>query len=120
MSVTLSAVTFDCKDAAKLARFWADVLARPVGEGATEEFAAIGIGEGSAGGPGWMFVQVPEAKTVKNRVHVDLATVDLVGEVKRVVGLGARWVADQAEDGARWTTLADPEGNEIDIVASPS
>ncbi|WP_028934539.1 VOC family protein [Pseudonocardia spinosispora] len=113
MSVTLSSVTIDCADAATLARFWADVLERKVDEGASPEFASIG----SEIGPGWSFVQVPEAKGPKNRVHVDLSVPDLGAEVERVVALGARSIADREEGGFRWTTLADPEGNEFCLVA---
>lgn len=57
MSVTLTHVTFDCADAAVLATFWAGVLDRPVGDGASPELATVG------GTPGWMFIQVPEPKT---------------------------------------------------------
>lgn len=118
MSVTLYSVTFDCTDAARLARFWSDVLGRPVDEGSSEEYAGIGITGDQAGGPGWMFIKVPEAKPGKNRVHVDLTTSDLAAEVDRVIALGASKIADQEQDGMRWTTLADPEGNELDIVAA--
>ena len=113
MSATMSAVTLDCADAFKLASFWADVLGRDVDEGATEEFAMIGSDEG----PGLTFIQVPEAKAVKNRVHIDLTVDDLAAEVERVVGLGARSLADREEGGIRWTTLTDPEGNEFCLVA---
>lgn len=59
MSVTLYAVVFDCADAAKLAGFWAEVLGRPVDDGASEEYAMLGVGEGS-GGPGWMLSRYPK------------------------------------------------------------
>jgi predicted enzyme related to lactoylglutathione lyase len=116
MSVTVNAVTFDCADAASLARFWSDVLERPVDDGASEGFASLGAAAGQAGGPVWMFIQVPEAKQVKNRVHVDLGTADLAAETERVIKLGASRVADREEGGIRWTTLTDPEGNEFDIA----
>jgi predicted enzyme related to lactoylglutathione lyase len=119
MSVTLSAVTFDCANAATLAQFWAGVLDKGIDDGASEEFAAIRTDTGSGSGPGWMFVRVPEPKGPKNRVHVDLAVADLSAEVERVVGLGARSLAQREEDGVRWTTLADPEGNEFCLVANP-
>ncbi|HTF50912.1 MAG TPA: VOC family protein [Pseudonocardia sp.] len=119
MSVTLSAVTVDCADAAALAQFWAGLLDRGVDEGASKEFAAIGIDGGSGTGPGWTFVRVPEAKGPKNRVHFDFAVGDLTAEVERIVGLGARPLAQREEDGVRWTTLADPEGNEFCVIANP-
>jgi predicted enzyme related to lactoylglutathione lyase len=64
---------------------------------------------------------VPEAKTAKNRMHLDLAPEDRTRdeEVQRVVGLGARVVEDHRNpDGSGWVWLADPEGNEFCIERS--
>ncbi len=64
-----------------------------------------------------LFQAVPEPKTVKNRVHIDL----LVGpeahdtEVQRLVGLGATVMGVHDGEEGRWTLLADPEGNEFDV-----
>jgi len=110
-TIKLTHLTFDCADAEKLAGFWSAVLDQPVGDGASPEYAVL------TGTPGWMFLQVPEAKTVKNRVHPDLSTKDLPAELERLIGLGATHVADHTEDGTTWATLTDPEGNEFDIVA---
>ena len=71
-----------------------------------------------AGEPAWSFYAVPEPKTVKNRVHVDLDVADLAVTVDRLVALGATKVGEFEEFGFRWTTLADPEGNEFDVVAA--
>ena len=117
MTTSLYAVTFDCTNAEHVASFWSDVLGRDVDPGATRETTAIGLHDGVADGPRWMFIRVPEAKESKNRVHVDLIAADLNAEVERVVGLGATRLADFKEAGARWSTLADPEGNEFDIMA---
>jgi hypothetical protein len=113
----LYAVTVDSIDAVHLAEFWAAVLDRDVDDGGSEEFASIGLGDPASDGPHWMFVKVPERKRVKNRVHVDLISNSRDREVKRLLSLGATHVADIDEDGNRWTTLADPEGNEFDIIA---
>jgi predicted enzyme related to lactoylglutathione lyase len=118
MSVTLQAVTFDCANAARLAGFWSEVLERPVDDGASEEFASISAADGQLSGSTLMFIRVPEAKQVKNRVHLDLGAADLAAETERVVKLGASVMADHEEGGTRWTTLADPEGNEFDIAAA--
>lgn len=107
---TLSAITFDCDDAAALAGFWSTLLRRPVGEGASRDYASI------AGPPAWAFLRVPEGKVAKNRVHPDLDVADLGAAVDRAIALGAKHVADVEEDGTRWTTLVDPEGNEFDLV----
>ena len=117
MSVKMFAVTFDCADAARLAGFWSGVLERPVDDGATAEMASVAPKEG---GPHWYFMQVPEGKTVKNRMHPDLTTPDLPAEVQRIIALGAKTAAEFDEGGFRWVTMLDPEGNEFDVLASES
>jgi hypothetical protein len=117
MSVSLFSVSLDCADASKLADFWSQVLNRPVDDGGNQDFATIGMQDGA--GLVWMFHQVPEAKQVKNRMHADFLAGALHEEVQRVLTLGATHVRDVEEGGYQWTTLADPEGNEFDIVAAP-
>jgi hypothetical protein len=112
MTPTLSTVTVDCADALAVARFWSAVLDRPLPEDANSGYAQL------AGQPALSFISVPEAKAVKNRVHLDLDVEDLEAEVDRLIGLGAKRLGDFDEQGFRWTTLADPEGNEFDLVAS--
>ena len=66
-----------------------------------------------------LFIEVPEHKQVKNRLHFDLRPVDGTREeeVERVLGLGASVVADHRRpDGSGWVVLADPEGNEFCIL----
>ena len=64
-----------------------------------------------------LFQAVPETKTVKNRVHLDLLVgpEDHDGEVDRLVGLGATVVGVHDGEEGRWTLLVDPEGNEFDV-----
>jgi hypothetical protein len=62
--------------------------------------------------PGLCCVTVPEAKTIKNRLHIDLDPDDLETEVARVLALGAR-PADVGQGDVPWVVLADPEGNEF-------
>ena len=66
-----------------------------------------------------MFVAVPEAKTVNNRLHLDLRPVDRSheAEVERLIGLGARH-ADVGQGAVPWAVLADPEGNEFCVLGS--
>ena len=125
MSVRLAAVTIDCADALALARFWSAALDRPIDPGGGAEFASIGMPEhrdqtgwsiSADDGPTWLFAQVPEAKTAKNRMHVDVAAADHEGEVERLLDLGATRVADMDEWGYRWTVLHDPEGNEFCVA----
>lgn len=123
MDISLLAVSLDCADAARLAGYWSQVLDRPVDEGATEEFASIGMTESPGAGPIWMFHAVPEAratKSSKNRVHVDLAAPSREKAVARAVEFGGHRLGDFDEGGFQWTTLADPDGNEFDIVATPA
>ena len=66
-------------------------------------------------GPKLLLQQVPEAKTTKNRMHLDIDAADIEGEAARLEALGARRVADdqQHEHGTSWILMADPEGNEF-------
>lgn len=120
MTLNISAVTFDCEHAATLAAFWSAALGRPIDPGQEEDgsfFASIGRAEPTPGAPILMFIKVPEGKTAKNRVHLDLDASDRAAEVERLVALGATVVHDRDEYGTRWTTLADPEGNEFCVAS---
>jgi hypothetical protein len=119
MSSTLLGISYDCTNAARVAEFWSHVLDRPMDEGASPEFASIGLSEGLGNSTIWMFHQVPEAKTAKNRVHVDLVSESAEKAVARALEYGASRLGDFDEGGFQWTTMADPEGNEFDIVAAP-
>ncbi|KAA1397237.1 VOC family protein [Aeromicrobium ginsengisoli] len=66
-----------------------------------------------------LFIEVPEGKEIKNRIHFDLRPLDLSrdDEVDRVLALGATEFADHRRpDGGGWVTLTDPEGNEFCIL----
>lgn len=117
MTITLAAITLDCSHAGRLADFWSGVFEHPADEtaGAPPEFFAKITGDG-AGVPTMMFIAVPEGKTAKNRLHLDLQATDRAAEVERLVGLGATVVHDKSEWGVTWTTMADPEGNEFCIA----
>ncbi|MFJ9614425.1 VOC family protein [Streptomyces noursei] len=111
-------LTFDCSDAYRLGQFWAAVL-----DGSLADDDAPGDPEAVVTAPGsaLLFITVPEGKTVKNRVHMDLQPQDRSRdeEVARVLALGATVVEDHRKpDGTGWVTLADPEGNEFCIERS--
>ncbi|MEU6314263.1 VOC family protein [Streptomyces sp. NPDC047014] len=111
-------ITVDCSDAYRLGRFWAAVL-----DGSLAEDDAPGDPEALVTTPGsaLLFVTVPDAKSVKNRVHVDLQPQDRTRdeEVDRILALGATLVGDhRREDGTGWVTLADIEGNEFCVERS--
>ncbi|MER6388616.1 VOC family protein [Streptomyces sp. NPDC001523] len=109
-------VAIDCANAYELARFWSDVTGRPmhpdVRPGDRETQVVL------AEGPALYFNQVPEAKTVKNRIHLCLRPVtSREQEVDRLLSLGATFVADHRNpDGSGWAVLADPEGNEFCVL----
>jgi predicted enzyme related to lactoylglutathione lyase len=114
MSNSVLGLSIDCGDAAKLAQFWADVLGGSVSPDPSAESAAIDA-DGTT--PRLAFHQVPEAKTVKNRLHLDLISAQFEAESERLLVLGATRIRDVEQGTARWTTFADPEGNEFDLVA---
>jgi hypothetical protein len=120
MTNQLFAVTFDCADAVALGEFWAQVLGKELDPGATPTFASIGLGDADRTELRWCFAQVPEPKTAKNRMHADLTTADLDAEVARLIALGATKKADVEMGTTRWATLADPEGNEFDVIDQPA
>jgi hypothetical protein len=126
MTVKIACITFDCADALTVARFWSAALDRPLDPNASSDFASIGFaGRRDTVGwtqvernddPTWMFARVPEPKTAKNRVHLDLMAPDPDAEIARLVELGGTRVADKEEYGYTWTLMADPEGNEFDLA----
>jgi deazaflavin-dependent oxidoreductase (nitroreductase family) len=117
MTMSVIGLSIDCADPVALAGFWSEVLGRAVNPGADAENAAIDA-TGPASGPRLAFHKVPESKTVKNRLHLDLLTDQFEDESKRLIGLGATPLRDIDKPTARWTTFADPEGNEFDLVAA--
>lgn len=111
-------VTIDCADAYALASFWAQVLdARLSDDDEPGDEEALVESPGAS----LLFIQVPEPKAAKNRVHLDLQPQDRTRdeEVERLLGLGAVLLDDRRNpDGTGWATLADPEGNEFCVERS--
>ena len=105
-------LVIDSHEPRALARFWSAVLDQPILFEADDE---VIVGAHKDAYPGLCFVTVPEAKTIKNRLHIDLNPDDLKAEVARVLALGARY-ADVGQGDAPWVVLADPEGNEFCIL----
>lgn len=116
MSSTVFAVSFDARDAQAVASFWAAALGRTVADGASSDNAALAA-DPAVPGSRISFHRVPEAKTVKNRMHFDLISTDFDAEIDRLTGLGATKLNEVKKDTvAHWATLADPEGNEFDVI----
>jgi predicted enzyme related to lactoylglutathione lyase len=114
MSSNMFGVSFDAHDAAAAASFWAAALGRTVAEGANSSNAALDA-DPAIPGSRISFHQVPESKTVKNRMHLDLISTDFDAEIERLTGLGATKLNEIKGD-RHWATLADPEGNEFDVI----
>jgi predicted enzyme related to lactoylglutathione lyase len=106
-------ITFDAHDPVALATFWSTLLDRPVLEWANENLAAIDRTESA---PAWLFIRVPEDKTAKNRMHVDLDVDDLEDARRQLESLGASFVHERNEYGVHWYTFRDPEGNEFCVA----
>jgi hypothetical protein len=116
----LTAIVLDCRRAAPMARFWAEALGwaiRPYDEAEVTRLASLGytpetdpsVAVDAPDGSVTLFCQeVPEPRTVKNRMHLDLGPA-APAERDRLLGLGAAVVAEHPE----WTLMADPEGNEF-------
>lgn len=117
MTTSVIGLSVDCADPIALATFWSAVLGRPVNPGADAGNAAVDATD-PASGPRLAFHRVPESKTVKNRLHLDLRTDEFQAESKRLIGLGAAPIREIEKPNARWTTFTDPEGNEFDLVAA--
>jgi len=114
VSSNVFAVSFDAHDAQAVASFWAAALGRTVAEGAGRDNATVNA-DPAVPGSRIGFHRVPESKTVKNRMHFDLITTDFDAEIDRLTGLGATRL-NEIKDGRHWATLADPEGNEFDVI----
>ena len=122
MALRLSHLSVDARDAYAQSRWWAEVLGwsedpeDPNLPGHEECMTYFPDGRRRL-----LFIEVPEARTVKNRLHLDLAPTDASreSEVERLQALGATWLADHRRpDGSGWVTLADPEGNELCVLTS--
>ncbi|WP_152188626.1 VOC family protein [Georgenia satyanarayanai] len=115
MAVTLSMVTVDTTDADSLATWWAEQTGGEVVERNDGWFVMV------AGGtlPVLLaFQKVEDPTPGKNRIHLDLVSDDLDAEVDRLLAAGATLVARRGDEGFRWVTLADPQGNQFCVAAA--
>jgi len=106
-------IVFDCASPETLAVFWAAATGY-VRQAQNDDF--IALADPLAIGPELAFARVPEAKTVKNRVHFDLHVADVPAEAARLVALGASEVPGYPQSEERMV-LSDPEGNEFCLGA---
>jgi hypothetical protein len=135
-------IVLDCADPASLGAFWADALGyveqpppdgfpswdaflEKIGVPVDQRNSAYAVVDPDGSGPRIYFQKVPEGKTVKNRVHLDLNVGGGVGtpledrkarieaESERLVGAGATVVGPREERDEYWIVMQDPEGNEF-------
>ena len=112
----LDEIVIDCAEPRTLVRFWAAVFGvEPVHSG--DRWAYIDV----PGATTVAFQRVPEPKTGKNRVHLDVKVDDIAGEADRLVGLGATRVGNVHDDElGQFQVMTDPEGNEFCVVCHPA
>ena len=130
MTLRWYTLVVDCQDVRKQAKWWAQALDWTVIHESDKECVIVPAWADDTFiqqtpwervGPGMVFVPVSNGKSVKNRLHLDLAphtSQDRDAEIDRLEQLGARRVDVGQPDDATWTVLVDPEGNEFCVLSS--
>ena len=105
-------LVLDCVDPTALADFWSEALGYTTLGGAGSYVMLV---DASGQQPKLLLQAVPEGKTIKNRMHLDIEVGDIEAEATRLEGLGAKRVAPEQmhEHGTNWVLMTDPEGNEF-------
>jgi hypothetical protein len=118
MDIRIQCLCIDTADPAKIAPFWEAALGwhRTFDE---EDQVCIEPPKGSPEDgivPDLLFLRVPDSKSIKNRLHLDLRPADQATEVARLEALGARRVDIGQGPDVTWIVLADPDGNEFCVL----
>ena len=109
----LSQVGIDVKDLDRSAEFWMGLLGLEVAS-RSDSYLMF---EKQGGGPGLYLQKVPEEKTAKTRLHLDIAVKDLDAAAAKAKALGATEVSPRFdEEGGHWVVMEDPDGNEFCLV----
>jgi predicted enzyme related to lactoylglutathione lyase len=118
MSIRIQCLCVDSTDPAQLAAFWREALGwrqtHAEDDQVVLEPPAGSPEDGVA--PDILFLRVPESKAGKNRLHIDLRPEDQAAEVARLEALGATRVDVGQGPEVTWVVMADPEGNEFDVL----
>jgi catechol 2,3-dioxygenase-like lactoylglutathione lyase family enzyme len=110
-------VVLDCLDPDALASFWAEALGYRLVDRA-DGYRILAPADGEPAGPVLILQPVPEGRSGKNRMHLDVHPDDPKAHIRLLESLGAqRLGAPIAAYGVEWQTMADPEGHEFCIVA---
>jgi hypothetical protein len=117
MANRFTELVIDAHDVHSQGRWWAEVLAYDI---TSEDEEGVEISPRDGSWPTLLFVRVPESKTVKNRLHIDVNPTDRdqQDEVQRLLDLGARPADVGQKPEHSWVVLADPEGNEFCVLRS--
>jgi hypothetical protein len=117
MASRFTELCIDCSNPESLAKFWCEVLDYKITDNDDDEVEIRGPRES---GPSILFVRVPEEKSVKNRLHIDVSPRDREqdAEVQRIKALGATPADVGQGDDVSWVVLADPEGNEFCVLGT--
>ena len=118
MDLRIQCLCIDTTDPSRLAGFWESALGwrRTYDE---DDQVALEPPKGSPEDgvvPDLLFLRVPEEKAVKNRLHLDLRPKDQAAEVARLEALGARRADVGQGPDVSWVVMADPDGNEFDVL----
>ena len=112
MALKWEQIVISAQDPATLGQWWCDALGWVVVD---DEPPVFEIQPKPDEFPGIMFLPLDEAKSSKNRLHIDLRPDDQAAEVGRLIALGASRV-DIGQGDASWVVMADPEGNEFCVL----
>lgn len=115
MGLTVQCLTVDCRDKDAVATFWEQALGWKRTYTSDEIIYLEAPGAAPRSQPDLLFIDVPETKGVKNRLHLDLRPDDQAAEVARLEALGARRV-DVGQGDQTWIVMADVEGNEFCVL----
>lgn len=110
-------VVLDCLDAESLAPFWEAALGYRLVDQA-DGYRILAPADGEPPGPILILQPVPEPRSAKNRMHLDIHPDDAGAHIRRLESVGARRLGSPvAAYGVEWQTMADPEGHEFCVVA---
>ncbi len=116
LTLDIAMVTVDCTDPERLALWWAGAMAGEVTVAAPGEFATVASPQGLRLG----FQKVPDPAPWKNRLHLDLHSLDRERDVTRLIAAGATEVSRHgASADFGWVVLADPDGNVFCVAGAP-
>lgn len=116
MSLQWDSIVIDCTDPLLVASFWSEALGLELHGPNDDDDLWLEPGSDC---PAILFGQVPEVKSVKDRIHLDLRSGDQAAEVERLISLGARRI-DIGQGDVTWVVMADPEANEFCVLRSRS